>query len=73
MPMFRHFDHLETVTSTSEHLKAFVADGVPRITMADEQTAGKGRYGHSWYSEKERVCMSPSWRTQSGAQPELPS
>lgn len=52
MPMFRHFDHLETVSSTNEHLKAFVADGVPRVTMADEQTAGKGRYGRSWHSEK---------------------
>ncbi len=52
MPMFRHFDHLETVSSTNEHLKAFVANGVPRVTMADEQTAGKGRYGRSWYSEK---------------------
>ena len=52
MPMFRHFDHLETVTSTNEHLKAFVADGVPQVTMADEQTAGKGRYGRRWHSEK---------------------
>ena len=68
MPMFRHFDHLETVTSTSEHLKAFVADGVPRITMADEQTAGKGRYGHSWYSEKGKglyvsFLAYPIWST----------
>ncbi len=52
MPMFRHFDHLETVSSTSEHLKAFVANGVPRATMADEQTGGKGRYGRRWHSEK---------------------
>ncbi len=52
MRMFRHFDHLESVTSTNEHLKAFVAEGVPRVTMADEQTAGKGRYGRSWHSEK---------------------
>ena len=66
--MFRHFDHLETVTSTNEHLKAFVADGVPRITMADEQTAGKGRYGHSWYSEKGKglyvsFLAYPTWNT----------
>lgn len=66
MPMFRYFDHLETVTSTNEHLKAFVADGVPRITMADEQTTGKGRYGHSWYSEKGKglyvsFLAYPTW------------
>ncbi len=68
MPMFRHFEHLETVTSTNEHLKAFVADGVPRFTMADEQTAGKGRYGRNWYSEKGQglyvsFLLYPTWST----------
>ena len=66
MPMFRHFDHLETVSSTNEHLKAFVANGVPRVTMADEQTAGKGRYGRSWHSEKGQGLYAsflayPTW------------
>ena len=68
MPMFRHFEHLETVTSTNEYLKAFVADGVPRFTMADEQTAGKGRYGRRWLSEKGQglyvsFLAYPTWST----------
>lgn len=66
MAMFQEFEHLETVSSTSEHLKSFVAKGVPRITMADEQTAGKGRYGRSWHSEKGQglyvsFLVYPTW------------
>ncbi len=49
-PLFKQFDYLESVDSTNEYLKAFVADGEPRIVVAREQTAGKGRYSRKWHS-----------------------
>ena len=66
-PLFKQFDYLQTIDSTNEYLKAFVADGEPRMAVAREQTAGKGRYAHRWYSPAgEGLYVSylvfPGWR-----------
>ena len=66
-PLFRQFDYLESIDSTNEYLKAFVADGEPRIVVAREQTAGKGRYSRKWHSPPgEGLYVSyllyPGWR-----------
>ena len=66
-PLFRQFDYLESIDSTNEYLKDFVAAGEPRIVVAREQTAGKGRYARQWYSPPgEGLYVSyllyPEWR-----------
>lgn len=67
--MFQIYDCLETVTSTNDYLQQFVSDGVPRIVMAAEQTAGKGQYGRTWESRRgEGVYISyliyPRWKAE---------
>ena len=66
-PLFRQFEYLESVDSTNEYLKTFVAEGEPRIVVAREQTAGKGRYARRWHSPLgEGLYVSyllyPEWR-----------
>ena len=66
-PLFKQFDYLESIDSTNEYLKTFVAEGEPRIVVAGEQTAGKGRYSRTWYSPPgEGLYVSyllyPGWR-----------
>lgn len=48
-----HLQHFATVDSTNTLLLAAAASGAPEGTvyLADEQTAGRGRGGHSWHSE----------------------
>lgn len=48
--LFQHFDRLEVVDSTNEYLKAFLGKGEPRMVMAHEQTAGRGRFHRNWFS-----------------------
>jgi len=47
-----HIQHFATVESTNTLLLAAAAEGAPEgtIYIADEQTAGRGRGGHSWHS-----------------------
>ncbi|MGH9341356.1 MAG: biotin--[acetyl-CoA-carboxylase] ligase [Acidobacteriota bacterium] len=64
--MFQQFDYLQSVDSTSEYLKQFIGQGVPRVIVAGEQLAGKGRYGRHWHSPAgEGLYVSyllyPSW------------
>lgn len=51
--MFQVFDCVESLDSTNDYLKQFRSDGVDRMVVAREQTAGKGRYGRSWHSEAD--------------------
>ncbi|HLV01567.1 MAG TPA: biotin--[acetyl-CoA-carboxylase] ligase [Acidobacteriota bacterium] len=67
--MFQICECLETVTSTNDYLKQFVSDGVPRLVMAAEQTAGKGQYGRKWESHRgEGLYVSyliyPRWKAE---------
>ncbi len=48
--MFDTVEILDRVDSTNEHLKAFIPDGISRMVVAGEQTAGKGRHGRNWHS-----------------------
>ncbi len=43
---------LETVTSTQDEAKEWVQSGAPHgaVVVADQQTAGRGRWGRSWFS-----------------------
>lgn len=45
---------LETVDSTSTELRLRIQNGLdhPLLLLAEEQTAGRGRHGHSFYSPK---------------------
>lgn len=66
--MFKHFDYLQTINSTNTYLKQFTEERVPRVAMAREQTAGKGRNTRSWYSpDGEGLYVSyllyPDWET----------
>jgi len=47
-----HLHHFPTVESTNTLLLAAAANGAPEGTvyLADEQTAGRGRGGHTWHS-----------------------
>jgi BirA family biotin operon repressor/biotin-[acetyl-CoA-carboxylase] ligase len=66
-PFFKQFDYLESIDSTNEYLKTFVGHGEPRMVVAREQTAGKGRYSRKWHSPSgEGLYVSyllyPEWR-----------
>lgn len=47
-----HLHHFASMTSTNTSLLEAAANGAPEGTvfLADEQTAGRGRGGHSWHS-----------------------
>lgn len=67
--LFRQFHYLHSVDSTNDYLKAFVGDGEPRMVVAREQTAGKGRYDRKWYSPPEEgvylsYLLYPGWRVK---------
>lgn len=64
--LIRQFDYLSVVDSTNEYLKSFVNIREPRMVVAAEQTAGKGRHGHSWHSPPEEglyvsYLLFPDW------------
>ncbi|HLY15606.1 MAG TPA: biotin--[acetyl-CoA-carboxylase] ligase [Bryobacteraceae bacterium] len=50
----RQISHFESITSTMHEAAALSAAGCPSGTaiVAEEQTAGQGRHGHSWHSEQ---------------------
>jgi BirA family biotin operon repressor/biotin-[acetyl-CoA-carboxylase] ligase len=49
----RRISFFESITSTMHEAAALAAAGCPSgtVVVAEEQTAGQGRHGHSWYSE----------------------
>lgn len=49
-----HF--LPTVSSTNDEAKKYVQEG--HIVQAEEQTAGRGRLGHKWESQKGNLFCS---------------
>jgi BirA family biotin operon repressor/biotin-[acetyl-CoA-carboxylase] ligase len=50
----RRIDYFESIDTTMREAADLCAAGAPSGTavIADEQTAGQGRQGHSWHSEK---------------------
>jgi BirA family transcriptional regulator, biotin operon repressor / biotin---[acetyl-CoA-carboxylase] ligase len=48
-------ERLQTVPSTNDIVRAWLADGTPEVCLAvaDEQTAGRGRSGRTWLSRPE--------------------
>ncbi len=50
----REIHHYDTIDSTMHEAEALAEAGSPSGTavLADEQTAGLGRHGHSWHSER---------------------
>ncbi len=53
-PFARRIHHFFRIDSTNNVALALAADGEPHgaLVLAEEQTAGRGRLGRSWYSEK---------------------
>lgn len=53
-PFSRRIHHFFRIDSTNNVALALAADGEPHgaLVLAEEQTAGRGRLGRSWYSEK---------------------
>src|SRR5262249_35793329 len=49
-----HIHHLYTTDSTMNDAGRLAAEGAPHgaIVIAEEQTAGRGRLGHQWLSER---------------------
>ena len=41
---------VENITSTNDYLKSFFHHATPRICIAEQQTAGKGRFQRNWYA-----------------------
>ncbi|UCF37194.1 MAG: biotin--[acetyl-CoA-carboxylase] ligase [Acidobacteriota bacterium] len=65
--MFGQMELLDSVESTNDYLKQFVEELEPRIVVAREQTAGKGRFGRVWNSPAgEGLYLSflfyPDWK-----------
>ncbi len=47
---------LDETSSTNEYAKSYLKDG--NIVIANSQTAGRGRYGNEWVSNKGNLYMS---------------
>ena len=60
-------DVLPTVTSTNDYLAelGLVGTGCVGVCIADQQTQGKGRFGHSWWSPAGvNLYLSMQWGLQ---------
>ena len=60
-------DVLQTVTSTNDYLAelGLAGTGCVGICIADQQTQGKGRFGHSWWSPAGvNLYLSMQWGLQ---------
>jgi BirA family transcriptional regulator, biotin operon repressor / biotin---[acetyl-CoA-carboxylase] ligase len=57
--------HHGSIGSTNDEARRLVAEGAPHGTVvhADEQTAGRGRLTHSWYSPPGNLYISVLLRT----------
>ncbi len=70
----RDLHYFDTIDTTMREAAALSAAGAPSGTtvIADEQTAGQGRQGHTWHSEKSRgLYLSILLQPQQGAAPTL--
>jgi len=68
-PLFQRFDYLEIVDSTNDYLKKIAKMGESRMVVAQEQTKGKGRFGHKWYSPSRQglyvsYLFYPDWEVE---------
>lgn len=65
--MTRHFSvqHHERIGSTNDEARRLVREGAPDGTVvhADEQTAGRGRMAHTWFSPPGNLYLSIVLRT----------
>lgn len=61
--------HHEKIGSTNDEARRLAAEGAPHGTVihADEQTAGRGRMAHSWFSPPGNLYLSVLLRTDVGA------
>ena len=52
LPKLSLFEHYTTIGSTNDRARELAAQGAPEIALvvADEQLAGRGRRGRSWYT-----------------------
>ena len=60
-------DVLQTVTSTNDYLAelGLAGSGCVGVCIADQQTQGKGRFGHSWWSPAGvNLYLSMQWDLQ---------
>jgi BirA family biotin operon repressor/biotin-[acetyl-CoA-carboxylase] ligase len=61
--------HYTSLTSTQDACRALAEAGAPEgaLVTADEQTAGRGRGGHTWYSPRgQAICASLLLRPRLG-------
>ena len=57
--------HHETIGSTNDEVRRLAAEGAPHGTVvhASEQTAGRGRLAHTWFSPRGNLYLSVLLRT----------
>jgi BirA family biotin operon repressor/biotin-[acetyl-CoA-carboxylase] ligase len=57
--------HHEMIGSTNDEVRRLAAEGAPHGTVvhADEQTAGRGRLAHTWFSPRGNLYLSVLLRT----------
>ncbi len=57
--------HHETIASTNDEARRLALEGAPHGTVvhADEQTAGRGRLAHTWFSPPGNLYLSILLRT----------
>jgi BirA family biotin operon repressor/biotin-[acetyl-CoA-carboxylase] ligase len=55
-----HIQHHERIGSTNDEARQLAASGAPHGTVvhADEQVAGRGRFGRTWYSPPGNLYLS---------------
>src|ERR1700753_1319641 len=61
--------HHEKIGSTNDEARRLAAEGAPHGTVihADEQTAGRGRLAHTWFSPPGNLYLSILLRTGQSA------
>ncbi len=68
-PFGEPLHYFASTTSTNDEAKAAAALGAPSGStfVADHQTAGRGRFGRTWYAEANRqLLVSVLWRPRAG-------
>ncbi|MDZ4852097.1 MAG: biotin--[acetyl-CoA-carboxylase] ligase [Pirellulaceae bacterium] len=64
--LITHVDWFQEIDSTNAYLKRFLnqnpVSGLPRLVLADRQTAGRGRGKNAWWSPDGCLMFSLAWR-----------
>jgi BirA family biotin operon repressor/biotin-[acetyl-CoA-carboxylase] ligase len=60
--------YFDSIASTNDYAKTLIGEAAEgTVVLADEQSSGKGRYGHEWFSPQGGIWFSVILSTCSGS------